>query len=69
MTDEEIRNAALKIKKQIGVSFTAQAKAINMDVSTYCKIIRGQRDMPQKYREAISEYLDNFRGLLNDGGE
>ncbi len=69
MSDEEIRNIALRLKNEVGVSFTAQAGAVSMDISTYCKIVKGKRAVPEKHRQEISQYLGSFKRFLSDDRE
>lgn len=69
MSDEEIRNIALRLKNEIGVSFTAQAEAVSMDISAYCKIVNGRRAVPEKHRQKISQYLESFKRFLDDDRE
>lgn len=64
MNEKQFIQYAKRLKEVAGISYKKQAEAIGMDNSTYCKIIRGERNLPFKYKKAITLYFQKMEALF-----
>lgn len=64
MSEKEIIQTAIKLKYMGNVSFQQQAREIGIDNSTFSKVIKGKRRLPEKYFTAAAAYYEKTGELL-----